>query len=272
MTKFPISPLDFVRSLMRHRQLIFDLARRDALGKYKGSKLGVLWSLLTPIFMLTIYTVVFSEIFQARWSTHSSSKIEFATVLFAGLIMFNFFAENISRAPTIIVNNVNFVKKIVFPLEILSCVNLVSALFHMVVSIVVLLTFQFVMTGHFPLTIVLMPLVILPLMLFCLGASWFLAAIGVFLRDVGQTIGIVVTAMMFLSPIFFPLSAIPSHWQFLARLNPLVFPIEQARNVQIWGIYPNWSEWTIYTLASLLVAYLGFAFFQKTRRGFSDVL
>jgi lipopolysaccharide transport system permease protein len=222
--------------------------------------------------MLTIYTFVFSEIFQARWTAGSSSKTEFAIVLFTGLIMFNLFAENVTRAPLLIVSNANFVKKIVFPLEILACVNLVSSMFHMVVSLLVLLVFQITITGHIPLTMLLLPLVIVPLLLFCLGAAWILSAIGVFLRDVGQTIGIFVTGLMFLSPIFFPLSAIPQRWQGLAKLNPLVFPIEQARNVQVWGNSPNWIEWLIYTFAAASIACVGFAFFQKTRRGFADVL
>lgn len=272
MTNFPPSPLNLVRSFWQHRQLIVDLAKRDAFGKYKGSKLGVLWSLLTPLFMLFIYTFVFSEIFQARWTAGSSSKTEFAIVLFTGLIMFNFFAENVTRAPFLIVANANFVKKIVFPLEILACVNLISSMFHMMVSLLVLLVFQLVITGHVPVTIIFLPLVIMPLALFCLGMAWILSAIGVFLRDVGQTIGVFVTGLMFLSPIFFPLSAIPPRWQAFAKLNPLVFPIEQARNIQVWGNYPNWIEWLIYTLVASLIACLGFAFFQKTRRGFADVL
>lgn len=272
MTKFPLSPFHLMRSLWQHRQLIIDLARRDALGKYKGSALGVMWSLLTPIFMLTIYTFVFSEIFQARWTSGSTSKTEFAIVLFTGLIMFNFFSENVTRAPALIVSNVNFVKKIVFPLEILACVNLVSAMFHMLISLLVLFLFQIFLIGKVPLTMLLLPLVIIPLALFSLGVSWFLSAIGVFLRDVGQTIGIFVTGLMFLSPIFFPLSSIPVRWQAVAKLNPLVFPIEQARNVQIWGVMPNWTEWIIYTTIATLIAWLGFVCFQKTRRGFADVL
>lgn len=231
-----------------------------------------MWSLLTPIFMLTIYTFVFSEIFQARWTSGSTSKTEFAIVLFTGLIMFNFFSENVMRAPALIVSNVNFVKKIVFPLEILACVNMASAMFHMLISLLVLLLFQFFLTGTLPLTMLLLPFVIMPLSLFCLGISWFLSAIGVFLRDIGQTIGIFVTGLMFLSPVFFPLSSIPVRWQNIAKLNPLVFPIEQARNVQIWGVMLNWNDWIIYTTFASLTAWLGFVCFQKTRRGFPDVL
>ncbi|MCU6434915.1 ABC transporter permease [Undibacterium sp. Jales W-56] len=272
MTKTPISPFYAIHSLWMHRRLILDMAKRDALGKYKGSSLGVLWSLLTPIFMLAIYTFVFSEIFQARWTATSSSKSEFAIVLFAGMIMFNLFAENVNRAPGLIIGNVNFVKKIVFPLEVLACVNLMSAMFHMVISILVLLVFQFVITGYIPLTLLLLPLIVLPLALICLGISWFLSAIGVFLRDVGQTIGILVTGLMFLSPVFFPLSAIPARWQVFAKLNPMVFPIEMARRVIVWGKLPDWQELAQYTAAALLVAWAGFICFQKTRRGFADVL
>ncbi len=272
MTKYPLSPIHLLQSLWQHRQLIVDLAKRDALGKYKGARLGILWPLLTPIFMLTIYTFVFSEIFQARWTSGNASKSEFAIILFAGLIVFNLFAENITRAPGLIIENINFVKKIIFPLQILPCVTLMSSLFHAGVSLLVLLFFQFCITGHLSPTILLLPLVIFPLTLFCLGAAWFLSAIGVFLRDVSQTIGIAVTGLMFLSPIFFPLSSIPSRWQALAKLNPLVLPIEQARNVLVWGVSPDWGAWLNYTAIAALVGWLGFASFQKTRRGFADVL
>lgn len=272
MTKFPISPLFVLKSFWLHRRLIADMAKRDALGKYKGSFLGVFWSLLTPVFMLAIYTFVFSEIFKARWTATSTSKTEFAVVLFAGMIMFNLFAEIVNRAPGLILSNPNFVKKIVFPLEILSCVNLCSALFHMSISVVVLLMFQLVVFGQIPWTALFLPIVILPLALICLGLSWFLSAIGVFLRDVGQTVGIFVTGLMFLSPVFFPLSAIPERWQTLANLNPMVFPIEMSRQVLVWRVQPNWFDWLLYLCISFFIAWSGFACFQKIRRGFADVI
>ncbi|MBK1890242.1 ABC transporter permease [Undibacterium sp. 14-3-2] len=272
MTKNPISPFYAIHSLWQHRQLILDMAGRDALGKYKGSRLGIIWSLLTPVFMLAIYTFVFSEIFRARWTPASQSKAEFAIALFSGMIMFNLFSEIINRAPTLIVSNANFVKKIVFPLEILACVSLFSAMFHMLVSTAVLLLFQLIMNTYLPWTVLLLPFAVLPLALLCLGISWFLSALGVFIRDVGQTIGLLVTGLMFLSPVFFPLSAIPEKWQGLARLNPMVFPIEMARDVLVWGKTPDWAEWGIYLLMTLLVAWAGFVSFQKTRRGFADVI
>lgn len=272
MVNHPTSPAYLIQTLWRHRQLIADLAKRDALGKYRGSTLGIFWSVLTPIFMLSIYTFVFSEIFQSRWTAGSSSKTEFAIVLFAGLIMFNVFAETVTRAPTLIIANTNFVKKVVFPLEILPCVNFVSAMFHMGTSLLVLFVFQFGVTGKMHMTTLLLPFVIMPLAFFCLGVSWFLSALGVYLRDIGQTVGILVTGMMFLSPIFFPLSLIPAAWRQFAQLNPLVFPIEQARNVLIWGLAPDWFLWCMYTTGAAFVAWVGFACFQKTRKGFADVL
>ncbi len=272
MTKYSISSIYQFRSLWQHRQLIYDLAKRDAFGKYKGSKLGILWPLLTPIFMLTIYTFVFSEIFQARWTSSPATKSEFAIVLFAGLIVFNFFSENVLRAPKLIVDNINFVKKIVFPLEILPTVNLLSSLFHATVSFLVLLIFQFGTTGQLPLTILWLPIVIFPLAIFCMGLAFFLSAIGVFLRDVSQTVSIAVTGLMFLSPVFFPVSSIPTRWLALAKLNPLVFPIDQIRQVIVWGNEPDWKSWVIYLIIAAIINWLGFICFQKTRRGFADVL
>lgn len=272
MTKYSVSPINLCRNLIAHRHLIIDLAKRDALGKYRGSRLGILWSLLNPIMMLTIYTFVFSEIFQARWNAAGPSKSEFAIILFIGLILFNLFSENVSRAPLTVVHNENFVKKIIFPLEVFQVVNLLSSLFHMSISLLILLAFQLLIMGTIPMTIFYLPVIIGPLLLMSLGFSWFLAAMGVFLRDIAQTVSLIMTGLMFLSPIFFPISSIPEKWQKLASLNPLVFPIEQARNVQIWGKLPELNDWLIYTAAAALVAWLGFATFQKTRRGFADVL
>jgi lipopolysaccharide transport system permease protein len=235
--------------------------------------LGIVWSLITPLFMLGIYTFVFSQVFKARWGAGGSgSKTEFAIILFAGLIVFNIFSECIVRAPGIILANANFVKKVVFPLEILPCVNLLSALFHASISIAVLLMFELAVNGHIPYTAWMIPLVLLPLILLIMGVSWWLAATGVYLRDIGQTIGIVMTGLMFLSPIFFPASALPKDWQLLALLNPLTFPIEQARQVLVWGLTLDWIGWSLYTAVAGVLAWLGFAWFQKTRKGFADVL
>jgi lipopolysaccharide transport system permease protein len=272
MKNHSASPAALARSLWQNRTLIFSLARRDVVGRYKGSMLGMFWSLLTPLFMLGIYTLVFSQIFKARWNTGTGSKTEFAIVLFAGLIVFNIFSECINRAPGLVLAHGNFVKKVVFPLEILPCVNLISGLFQATISICVLVVFELIVNGTAPLTTLLIPIVLFPLILFTLGASWWLAATGVYLRDIGQTIGIFMTALMFVSPIFFPVTALPERWQLIAKLNPLTFPIEQARQVLVWGTTIDWTEWAAYTGVSAFVAWAGFAWFQKTRKGFADVL
>jgi lipopolysaccharide transport system permease protein len=274
MQSHSATPTSLVLSLIRNRRLLIDLARRDAIGRYKGSALGIFWSLLTPLLMLSVYTFVFSAVFKSRWQNGAvqASKAEFAVVLFAGMIMFNLFSECVGRAPSLILSNANFVKKIIFPLEILPCVALLSALFHSSVSLAILLVAEWIVRGSVPWTAILIPLIIAPLCLFILGASWFLAATGVFLRDIGQTIGILITALMFLSPVFFSITSLPPRFQQVVYLNPMTFPIEQGRNVLIWGQIFNWQHWAIYTIACFIFACMGFAWFQKTRRGFADVV
>lgn len=278
MQAFSISPVEFTRNLWTHRRLVVDLTKREALGRYKNSVLGVLWSFITPVFLLIIYTFVFSEVFGARWphridtGAHAGSRLEFATLLFAGLVVFNLFAEVVLKAPSLVVSNANYVKKIIFPLELLPVVTLLSSLFHFSVGILMLLTVQLLVTGVLPWGFWLLPVVIVPLLLFTLGLGWFLSALGVYVRDVGQTIGVLVTGLMFVSPIFFPASAFPENWRFLMEWNPLAQPMEAARDVLIFGRWPAWPELLTNTVVSVAFAWLGFTWFQTTRRGFADVL
>ncbi|MDT8421807.1 MAG: ABC transporter permease [Desulfuromonadales bacterium] len=273
MQHFSISPFEMMASPWRHRDLVRVLVKREVLGRYRGSVLGILWSFFNPVFMLAVYTFVFSVVFRARWSeAGDESRAKFALILFAGLLIFNLFAECLNRAPTLILNNVNFVKKIVFPLEILPWVAFGTALFHALISFGVWLLFSLAVIGPPMLTVLWLPLLLLPLLLLTLGLSWLLAALGVFLRDVAQMVGIVTTTLMFLSPIFYPLAAIPERYQPLILCNPLTLIIEQARGVLIFDTPPVWSGWTVLTVVAALVAWLGFALFQKTRKGFADVL
>jgi lipopolysaccharide transport system permease protein len=234
--------------------------------------MGLSWSFFHPLLMLGVYTFVFSVVFKARWSSGSESKTEFAMVLFAGLIVFNLFSECVNRAPNLILSNVNYVKKVVFPLEILPWVAMGSALFHALISLAVWLTFDIVLLGVPPLSAFLFPLTIMPLLLLTIGLSWGLASLGVYLRDVSHVVGIVTTVLMFLSPIFYPVSSLPVEYQPFLLLNPLAPIIEQARGVLIWGKIPDFMILTVYLLIGTLIAWLGFAWFQKTRKGFSDVL
>lgn len=274
MQNFSASPREMVASLVRHRQLIYVLTKREVIGRYKGSLLGIFWSFFHPIFMLAVYTVVFSVVFKARWNGEGvgESRIEFAMVLFAGLMVFNFFSECVSRAPALILGNVNYVKKVIFPLEILPWVSLCSALFHAAASFSVWLVFYLIFIGIPHLTVLLLPVVVLPLILMTVGLSSFLASMGVYLRDVGQIIGVLMTVLMFLSPIFYPISAVPEAYRPLLLLNPLSLPIQETRDILMWGALPYGPAYAGYLGVSSLMAVLGFAWFQKTRKGFADVL
>jgi len=272
MQRFEISPQEMVASLWRNRGLASALVRREVLGRYRGSVMGLLWSFFNPVLMLIIYTFVFSVVFKIRWNGGSDSKVEFALVLFSGLIVFSLFAECFNRSPSLILSNINYVKKVVFPLEILPWVALGSALFHTFISVAVWLVAYLIFFGEPHVTVLLLPLVLLPLVLFIMGVSWGLASLGVYVRDVSQVVGIVTTVLMFISPIFFPASALPEKFRPLLLLNPLAIPIEQARDVLFWGKVPDLGVWAAYFAGALLFAWLGFAWFQKTRRGFADVL
>lgn len=234
--------------------------------------MGLLWSFFNPVLMLAVYTFVFSVVFKARWAGGSDSKTEFALILFAGLIVFNLFAECVNRAPGLILSNVNYVKKIIFPLEILPVVTFGSVGFHFLVNFGVWLVFYLIFFGAPHATILLLPLILIPLVLLTLGFSWLLASLGVYLRDIAQIIGVVTTVLMFLSPIFYPISALPTEYQHLMQASPLTFVIEQTRDVMIWGKPIDRNLWLMWMVVSLLLAWLGFAWFQKTRKGFADVL
>lgn len=272
MRNFSIAPREMVASLWRNRSLLRALIQREVVGRYRGSVMGILWSFFNPVFMLLVYTFVFSVVFKARWSGGSDSKTEFALVLFAGLIVFNMFAECVNKAPTLILANINYVKKVVFPLEILPWVAVGAVLFHALVSVAVWLLAYVVLFGVPHVTVLLLPLIILPLILFIVGLTWWLAALGVYLRDVSQFIGLATTVVMFLSPIFYPVTALPEQYRHILQLNPLTPAIEQARNVLFWGVVPDMGMLLVYFVSSAVIAWLGFAWFQKTRKGFADVL
>jgi lipopolysaccharide transport system permease protein len=272
MQEFSTSLTEGIGSLWRHRELIKVLVQREVVGRYRGSILGIFWSFFHPMFMLGVYTFVFSVVFQARWGQTGGSRAEFALILFAGLIIFNFFAECINRAPGLILSNPNYVKKVVFPLEILPWVAVGSALFHGLISLLVWLIFYVLLFGIPHPALLLSPLVALPLIVLTIGLSWLLASLGVYIRDISQVIGILTTILMFLSPIFYPASALPEKLRSLLLLNPLAPALEQIRGILIWQTLPNWWHWSIYLFASAIVAWLGFAWFQKTRKGFADVL
>lgn len=272
MRNFRATPFEMVSSLWRNRSLIHASTKREILSRYRGSGLGLLWSFFNPVLMLLVYTFVFSEVFKARWSTESESKTEFALVLFVGLIVFNIFAECIGRAPGLILSNSNYVKKVVFPLEILPSVALLAALYHGLISMGVWLGAYIILLGAPHGTTFLLPLVILPFIFFIIGLSWMLSSIGVFLRDISQFVGVFINITMFISPIFYPSSALPENFRYLLYMNPITPVIEMTRDVIFWGNAPDFKVLMIYWLVTSFIAWLGFICFQRTRKGFADVL
>lgn len=257
----------------KSRTLIWQLLRRDIQSRYRGSVLGLLWSLGTPLLMLGIYTFVFQYVFKSRWTdTAGETTLSFAIVLFLGLTIHAVMGEILTKSPMLITGNQNFVKKIVFPLELLSWVTLLSAVFTFFISFGLLLIFILIELHRIPVTALLLPLILLPYFLLLLGISWFLAALGVYLRDIQQITGTFATLLLFLSPIFYSVNILPENLQALIFLNPLSYIVESARAVLIYGQLPDFIGLGIYSVVALSVAWLGYSFFRKVRPGFSDVL
>ena len=267
------TPRELVASTWRNRQLIVQMAKREVLGRYKGSIMGLAWSFFNPVLMLTVYTFFFSVVFKSRWTGGpAESKASFAVILFVGMIVHGLFAEVVNRGPTIILSNVNYVKKVVFPLEILPLVNVASAIFHSLIGLFVLIILQLIISQNFQWTTFFFPIIILPLVFASLGFAWFLSALGVYARDVGQVTGVFTSVLMFLSPVFYPVSALQPEYQIYLKLNPLTFIIEEGRNSLIYGVAPDWYGWCVAMLSGCTLAWAGFWWFQKTRKGFADVL
>lgn len=258
----------------KHRNVIIQMTKREILGRYRGSLLGLLWSFVTPLLLLAVYTFVFSVVFRARWPSelNSDSHGSFAVILFAGLMVNNLFVECVNRAPTLVLNNTTFVKKVIFPLQVLPLISLGSAIFHLLVSCIVLFIAAFSIVGKIPLTAIYFPLVLIPLMLTTLGISWFLAALGVYIRDIAQATSLFVTVLTFMSPIFYPISALPENLRFWVQLSPITFAVESTRDTLIFGRGIDPTAYTGHLMLGVLIAALGYTFFQKTRKGFADVL
>ena len=242
--------------------------------RYRGSILGLACSLLTPLMMLFVYTFIFSTVFQSRWpgTADDGNKLQFAILLFSGLSLYSFMSEVLLQSSNIIINHTNYVKKVVFPISILPVITTMSALFNLIISLIILVIFQALSEHAIPLTALYLPLIILPLVLCLLGLSMFIASLGTYLRDINQIITPMVTALLFLGPILYPMSALPAVAQKYMYLNPLSFPVEQIRDIVIWGKSPNWSGQIIYLVISILILIAGNTWFNKTKKGFADVL
>jgi lipopolysaccharide transport system permease protein len=223
--------------------------------------------------MLAVYTYLFSVVFKSRWVTQDAETAgNFSILAFIGIIVHGVFSECVGRAPGLVLNNASYVKKVVFPLEILPWVALCSTVFHAGISVGMLLVAQLLLNHTIASTAAFFPIIVLPLLLITMGFAWFLAATGVYLRDVGQTVGLFTTILLFLSPVFYPRSALPPEFRNWLSLSPITFALEEGRKVLIFGQTPDIGGLALYALIGLVTAWLGFWWFQKSRRGFADVL
>lgn len=268
----PTSLWSAAQLIWHHRDLLLQLTWRDIRQRYRGSSLGLLWSLLTPLLMLGIYTLVFSSIFKSRWNGPEDSKGLFAILLFVGTSVHGLLAEVCNRSPNTIAEHTSYVKKVMFPLALLPLVTLLSALFQCLLNLGILLPAILWVQGFLTWHVLQLPLVLAPYVLLLLGLTWLLSALGVFLRDLASITALLTTGLMFLSPVFYPAQAAPERLRPWLALNPLTFIIEQTRGCLIWAQPLDLRGLAIYSVCAAGVAWLGFFWFQKTRRGFADVL
>ena len=270
-----LNPVALFVSLWSHRHLMRQITTRELTQRYQGSYLGMFWSFMVPLLMMAVYTFVFSVVFKARWrsdATTEASMGEFALTLFAGLTAFNVFSEVVNRAPSLILGVPNYVKKVVFPLEILPVVSVASAVINSFISAGLVVTGSLLLLHKFSGTLFLLPLAYLPLIFLALGLGWFLSSLGVYIRDVAQVIGIIVQMLFFMSPVFYPVSAVPEAIRPILMMNPLTPILESFRQVLLWGDPLNWLSWLAWTAGTFIFALFGYAWFAGTKKGFADVI
>jgi len=260
-------------SILENKYLFLQMLKRDIQQRYRGSQLGFLWAFFYPILMLLVYTFVFGMVMRVKWGVEGQDNLDFGLILFAGLLCHGLLAEVMIGSVGLITGNSQFVKKVVFPLEILTLVRLANAVFHMLLGLGILLL-MFLLTGNtMHWTILLTPIVLFPFIVFLAGASWFISVLGVYVRDLGQVIGVLMTVLLFLGPIVYPFTSVPEGMQpYVLIFNPLTIIVEQLRAVFLFGQMPDWNLLGLYTVGSVLMLALGIWLFRRTRDGFADVI
>lgn len=257
---------------LKYVELLWRLSRREVQQRFRGSWLGLGWSLLTPLAMLAVYTFVFRAVLNARWPGAEDSNTEFALQIFSGLLIFGLFSEIVGRAPRLVLEQPNLVKKVIFPLEILPWVAVCTAYFNAFLSLLVLVGAVVLARGDITLHLISVPVIFVAFFPLLLGLGWLLAALGVYMRDINHIVGLILTPMLFLSPVFYPASALPAMVQKFMILNPLTLIIESLRAAVLNASWPVFSNLLIYFCVGMVIAWLGALCFEKTRRGFADVL
>ncbi|MDB5887814.1 MAG: transporter related (permease component) protein, partial [Rhodocyclales bacterium] len=259
------------RSPWASRHLILELVKRELMGRYRNSLGGALWSFAQPLFLLAVYTVAFGVILKTPWGL-SGDTGSFSLILFAGLIVFNAFMDCFRKAPTLVTGNPNFVKKVVFPLEILSWVQGLTALANVGVSLLVWVVAYAVLVGVPKLSVLYFPLILIAYFPLLLGVGWLLAALGVLTRDMDPFVSVMSHALLFLTPIFFSREAAPALLQHFLMLNPLTFIVEQSRRVLFTGMAPDFAGLALYMLLALLFSATSLYVFRRLRPVFGDLL
>ncbi len=259
---------------IRQRSLLRQLARRDVEVRYKGSRLGIVWAMITPLFLLAVYTFVFGTIFKGDWPGRADAGVlDKAVIIFTGLVTMTLFTEPVVRASTCIISVPNFVKKVVFPLELIPMSLIGGALFHFLVSLSILLVGVIVIQGIPPLTALALPIVILPVVILSLAFSWFLASLGVFIRDLTYIVQLLVQVLMFMTPVFYPDQLVPAAMRpIVLKINPMAAAIYNMRQILIFGGPVNWLTIVAWIVVSSILAILSFIWFQRTKRAFADVI
>ena len=265
----PLAPLALIG---RYRELALTLTGRRISARYRGSLLGMLWAVLNPLLMLGIYTFIFSVVFQSKWGIEQGDKPEFALFLFSGLILYSVFSECLNEAPSLLLNNKLYIKQLVFPTEILAWVSVLNGLFNLVINFVILVIFQTVVMGPPTPILLYFPLIVLPIVLITLGSIWFVASIGIYLRDLGHIVRLFTTALLFLSPIFYPASRVPERFQAYYTLNPFGHLLEMSKGVLFYEKAPDPTLLGACLAGSWAFSWLGYMWFMRAKKGFADVV
>lgn len=266
------NPLIGFSIVVKNKHLLYQLVRRNGTLRYKGSVLGLLWSFAQPLMMLAVYTFVFGIVFKARWGIEGGSNIPFPLIMFCGMAMFNIFAESINASTSVISSNPSYVKKVIFPLEILPIATVLTSLIFGFAWFALLIGGVILFTQQVHWTLVFLPLTIVPLLFFSVGVSFFVSSLGVYLRDTQQLIGVATQILFFMTPIFYPITLVPERLRWILELNPLSPLVEETRKYVLFGHLPDWTVCGISLLVSFVVCQLGLAWFIKTKKGFADVL
>lgn len=259
-----------------NRELLRQLVKRNIYGRYKGTVGGLAWSVIQPLLMLAVYTFIFSVVFKARWGNLPSGGLDgsyaFSVIMFCGMTVFSVFSESITAAPMLIVGNPNYVKKVIFPIEILPIAQVISSMIINLIWMAILFIGAVFLLNSLSWTMLLLPVIFIPFLFFTAGLSFFVASLGVYFRDLAYVTGIIVQILFLLTPIFYSTQMVPEKFQFVLQLNPLTWVVEETRSVFLFKQLPNWDAIIVIIIMSFVTFQLGYVWLNKTKKGFADVL